>query len=612
MRTSLPKLVATIAFSAAAFAVADSYAACLLSLPGQPASNLAAALSALPAWLASGHALSAEAGPVATGVVAACGVWIAWAYSLIREGNFRSGEEHGSARWGKRREGRRFMDGRDPFNNIILTEHYGMAMSRERHSKKYDRNRNVLVIGGSGSGKTRGYIEPNIMQMNANYFVTDPKGTTVVNLGWMLGRHGYDVKVFDTIDFAHSTHYNPFAYFRDETDILEFVECFIDNTTGDKEHSNDPFWEKAERLLYVALIGYLVFHCPEEDRSFSGLVTLLSLAKAKENDEDYMSPLDLLFERVRTGKKYVNSGEEPSPYDYEGKTAYGGQSSRWRYVEIGKPVKVDDDFSLLHYKMFKDAAGKTLKSILISCNTRLEPVAIPQVREVLSRDEMELDCMGDEGRKIAVFAIMSDTRKTYSFLLAIMMWQTMNLLCDKALAEHSGSLPRPVTFLFDEFANIGKIPDIESMAAVVRSRNMSISVVLQSIAQLKANYSEETAQTIVDCCDTTLFLGGKSNETNREISEMAGKETVSTLTFNESRGTMNSSTRNWNVVERDLIQSAEVGKMPRDEAIVLIAGTDPLRDRKYDIERHPRWKEVHPGHDGAICEPYEPGKSEEQ
>ena len=220
--------------------------------------------------------------------------------------------------------------------------------------------------------------------------------------------------------------------------------------------------------------------------------------------------------------------------------------------------------------------------------------------------------LGDEGRKIAVFAIMSDTRKTYSFLLAIMMWQTMNLLCDKALAEHGGSLPVPVTFLFDEFANIGKIPDIESMAAVVRSRNMSISVVLQSIAQLKANYSEETAQTIVDCCDTTLFLGGKSNETNREISEMAGKETVSILTFNESRGTMNSSTRNWNVVERDLIQSAEVGKMPRDEAIVLIAGTDPLCDRKYDIERHPRWKEVHPGHDGAICEPYEPGKSEEQ
>ena len=612
MRASLPKLVATIAFSAASFAIADAYAACLLSIPGQPASNLAAALEALPAWLASGHALSAEAGPVATGVVAACGVWIAWTHGLIREGNFRSGEEHGSAKWGKRREGRKFMDARDPFNNIILTEHYGMAMSRARHSKKYDRNRNVLVIGGSGSGKTRGYIEPNIMQMNASYFVTDPKGTTVVNLGWMLERHGYDVKVFDTVDFPHSTHYNPFAYFRDETDILEFVECFIGNTTGDKEHSNDPFWEKAERLLYVALIGYLVYHCPEEDRSFSGLVTLLSLAKAKESDEDYMSPLDLLFERVRTGRKYVNAGSEPAPYDYDGKDAYSGRTSGWRWVEIGKPVDVNEDFSLLHYKMFKDAAGKTLKSILISCNTRLEPVAIPQVREVLSRDEMELDRMGDEGRRIAIFAIMSDTRKTYSFLLAIMMWQTMNLLCDKALAEHGGSLPAPVTFLFDEFANIGKIPDIESMAAVVRSRNMSISVVFQSIAQLKANYSDETAQTIVDCCDTTLFLGGKSNETNREISEMAGKETVSTLTFNESRGTMSSSTRNWNVVERDHIQSAEVGKMPRDEAIVLIAGTDPLRDRKYDIESHPRWKEVHPGHDGAVCDPYEPGKGEEQ
>ena len=231
MRASLPKLAATIALSAASFAVADAYAACLLSIPGQPASNLAAALEALPAWLASGHALSAEAGPVATGVVAACGIWIAWAYSLIREGNFRSGEEHGSARWGKRREGRRFMDDRDPFNNIILTEHYGMAMSHERHSRKYDRNRNVLVIGGSGSGKTRGYIEPNIMQMNASYFVTDPKGTTVVNLGWMLERHGYDVKVFDTIDFAHSTHYNPFAYFKTEADILEFYSgpTFLDS-----------------------------------------------------------------------------------------------------------------------------------------------------------------------------------------------------------------------------------------------------------------------------------------------------------------------------------------------------------------------------------------------
>lgn len=610
MRTSLPKLAATIALSAAAFAFADAYASCLLSMPGQPAANLTAALEALPAWLASGNAISIQAGPLAAGTVAACGVWIAWAYSLIREGNFRSGEEHGSAKWGKRREGRKFMDRRDEFNNIILTEHYGMAMSRARHSKKYDRNRNVLVIGGSGAGKTRGYIEPNIMQMNASYFVTDPKGTTVVNLGWMLEEHGYDVKVFDTIDFSHSAHYNPIAYLRDETDILEFVECFIANTTGDKDHSSDPFWEKAERLLYVALIGYLVYHCPEEDRSFSGLVTLLSLAKAKEGDEDYMSPLDLLFERVRTGMRYVRGGESPAPYDYGGKGAFGGAQSGWSWVKVGEPVGVDEDFSLLHYKMFKDAAGKTLKSILISCNTRLEPAAIPQVREILSFDEMELDRLGDEGRRIAAFAIMSDTRKTYSFLLAIMMWQTMNLLCDKAPAEHGGSLPTPVTFLFDEFANIGKIPDIESMAAVVRSRNMSISVVLQSIAQLKANYSEETAQTIVDCCDTTLFLGGKSNETNREISEMAGKETVSVLTFNESRGTMSSSTRNWNVVERDLIQAAEVGKMPRDEAIVLIAGTDPLRDAKYDIERHKRWKEVHPGHEGAVCEPYRPGKVE--
>lgn len=602
MRTSLPKLAATAACSALAFLVADSYVACLLALPGQPVGNLQGALIGLPAYIASNGPLSTEPGALATGLVAACAIWIAWAYSLTREGTYRTGEEHGSAQWGTRREGRRYMDTRDLSNNIILTGHYGMVVRRTRHSRKYERNRNVLVIGGSGSGKTRGYIEPNIMQMNGSYFVTDPKGTTLRNLGRMLCAHGYDVKVFDTVDIPGSMHYNPISYLYDETDILEFVECLIANTSGDKEHAGDPFWEKAERLLYVALIGYLVYHCPPADRSLSGVLTLLSLARAKEADEGYRSPLDLLFDEVRTGKRYVKVATGTPGSDREGRRAAAPGSSGFSWVTTGKPTSFEEDFSLLHYKMFKDAAGKTLKSILVSCNTRMEPVAIPAVRELVSTDDMELDRLGDAGRRACVFAIMSDTRKTYSFLFAIMMWQTMNLLCDRALLEYGGSLPTPVTFLFDEFANIGHLPDVESMVAVVRSRNMSMSVVLQSIAQLKGSYSDEDAATIVDCCDTTLFLGGKSNETNKEISEAIGKQTVSMLTHNESRGTMSSSTRNWNRSERDLIQASEVAKMDRTKAIVLIAGANPLLDDKYDIERHPMWPEAYPGHPGAKYE----------
>ncbi|MGI6535350.1 MAG: VirD4-like conjugal transfer protein, CD1115 family [Eggerthellaceae bacterium] len=264
------------------------------------------------------------------------------------------------------------------------------------------------------------------------------------------------------------------------------------------------------------------------------------------------------------------------------------QAQRFRWVRVSDPVPVDSDFSLLHYKMFKDAAGKTLKSILVSCNTRMEPFAIPQVRELVSRDEMRLDRLGEGDRPRAVFAVTSDTSPLYSFLLAIMVWQTENILCERALKEFGGELPRHVTFLLDEFANIGRLPDIERAIAVVRSRNVSMTIYLQSTAQLKARY-KESAATIVDCCDTLTFLGGKSTETAKEISESVGKQTVGTVTWNESRGASGSSTRNWNTVERDLIQAAEVARLPRDEAIVLISGTDPIRDRKYDTTRHPRW-----------------------
>ena len=269
------------------------------------------------------------------------------------------------------------------------------------------------------------------------------------------------------------------------------------------------------------------------------------------------------------------------------------------------PTPVDSDFCLLHYKMFKDAAGKTLKSILVSCNTRMEPFAIPQVRELVSFDEMELDKLGDADGRRAVFAIMSDTSSLYSFLFAIMMWQTMNILCKRALVEYGGSLPTPVHLLFDECANIGRLPDVEKMVAVIRSRNISMSVILQSLSQLKARYKDDAA-IIVDCCDTTLFLGGKSTDTVREISETVGKQTLDTVTWNESRGAMPSSTRSRNTLERDLIQGAEVAKLPRDMAIVLITGTDPLKDRKYDITKHPRWPQAYPGHKGAAFdEPFD-------
>lgn len=592
------RIVATAILSALAFVMADAYVGRLLSLPGSPVLNLAPAFRDLPAYLAGHGPLSLDAAALATGLVAACAPWLAWAWSLTHGRAQRQGEEHGSARWGTVREGRRFMDLKDPGNNIVLTENFGMAMSRPDHDRRYERNRNVLVVGGSGAGKTRGFFEPNVMQMSANYLVTDPKGESLPRLGRMLEAAGYKVLSFNTVDFSKSLHYNPLAYVQNEADILEFVACLIDNTAGDKEHAGDPFWENAERLLYVALIGYLVRHCPPADRSLSGLVTLLSLAKAKETDEDYRSPLDLLFEEVETGLRYV-AAEGEAPFDPGRRASYAPGAGRW--AKVADPVAIDADFCLLHYKMFKDAAGKTLKSILVSCNTRMEPFAIPQVRELVRFDEMELDRLGDAGEKRAVFAIMSDTSSLYSFLFAIMTWQAMNILCKRALIRYGGALPTPVMLLMDEFANIGKLPDVEKMVAVVRSRNISMAFGLQSLSQLKSAYKDDAA-TIVDCCDTTLFLGGKSTDTVKEIAESVGKETVATVTWNESRGAQSSSTRNWNTVERDLIQPAEVAKLPRDEAIVLIAGANPLRDRKYDVTQHPRWRDVYPGHPGAAYE----------
>lgn len=583
---ALPVSVVALA-STAAFLAGDLYAATLSAMPGRATTNLEAAVSQVPSYLAAnGPVPSLDPMPLAVGALACCGVWAAWSHQLVRAGNYRQGEEHGSARWATPHEASRFADPTDPYANIILTSHVSLALARADHDPRYERNRNVLVVGGSGSGKTRSYVLPNLLQANASYLVTDPKGTLAGEVGPVLVPLGYEVRRVDTVDFRRSDHYNPIAYVRTQQDVLELVDCLIANTTRTRSDSADPFWENSERLLYTALVSYLVDHCLREDANLPGLMTLLSLAEASEADEGFESPLDLLFREVETGCRCVvdEGGEEA------GGRAFCGGAARVRWVRVAEPLTPDQDFALSRYRAFKAAAGKTLKSIIISCNARLSALDSAELRELLSRDDMGLDRMGEAGRRTAIFATSSDTNGTYSFVLALLVWQATNLLCERALREHGGSLPVPVHLVLDEFANIGRLPDFERTVAVVRSRNIGVSVILQSTAQLRSRYGDD-AQTIVDCCDTTLFLGGKSSETNRGVSEQVGKETVSLLGTSESRGANPNSTQSRNVAERDLIQSAEVAKLDRRRAIVLIAGADPVIDGKYDPAGHPRLRE---------------------
>lgn len=590
-----PSLIAALMATPIAFAAGNLYASNLASLPGEPITNLATAAVTLPGFVAKGGGFTGEPAGICVGVLLVCAVWIAWSCRLMAKGT-RNGEEHGSARWATRAEMRAFGDAKAPDNNIILAKNARLALDRGRFDLKTDRNHNVVVVGGSGSGKTRYYVKPNLMQLNSSYFVTDPKGTLIGEMGHMFAEAGYEIRSFNTIDFAESNRYNPLRYVRSEADVLTFVECLIKNTAGDKDHAGDPFWENAERLLYTALVSYLLAHCPEEDRNLPGLLVLLGLAEAKEEDESYMSPLDILFAELETGKKLVKTGEAAEE-DFESR-AFSSGAGGFTWVRTGEPMPPEDDFSLSNYKAFKTAAGKTLKSIIISCNVRLKPLSIKEVSKLLERDEMGLDELGEEGKRTVVFASMPDTNSTFDFLFAILMWQTLDVLCNVALRRHAGHLPTHVHFILDEFANIGHVPDFERTIAVVRSRNISCSIILQSLAQLKSRYKDD-AQTIQDCCDTTLFLGGKSGETNKEISEAVGKQTVSTITFNDSRGSNSSRTRNHNRQERDLIQPSEVGRLPRDEAIVLITGAFPFKDKKYPLERHPRYRHIDPGRPGA-------------
>lgn len=570
------------ALSAIAFLAGDAATAVLCAMGNSEGDVASAALS----MAQSGTLLSLEPLPLAIGAACACAVWLVWVRWWERRGRYRKGEEHGSARWATQKEMEAFSDRKDADNNILLTEHAKIRLIDKTHDQRTETNNNVLVIGGPGTGKTRYFVKPNLMQLNANYFITDPKGTLIHDMGWVLEDAGYEIRTFDTIDFDRSLHFNPIEYIEGEADTLRFVECLIRNTTGDDQHSGDPFWENAEKLLYTALISYLLLHCPEEDHSVPGLLSLLALADAREDDEDYMSPLDMLFHEIETGERLMRVAES-SGYDISSRE-FQPASSGYAWVKVAKPVRPKDDFALASYKQFKVAAGKTLKSIMVSCNVRMKPFDIAEMKELLAYDEMALDHLGDARAKVAVFCSMSDTDSTFDFVFALLMQQALDTLCEAALSRFAGSLPRCVHFVFDEFANIGTIPDFERMITVTRSRNIAVSMICQSLSQLDENYGENNAATIMNACDTLLYLGGKSADTNQKIADMIGKQTVANVSVNDSRGANPTYTHNYGLIERDLMQASEVSRMPRDQALVLINGAQAYLDKKYPLDSHPR------------------------
>lgn len=585
-------IISTALVSVGAFIAVDLYVDLLVGMQADPITSVQRAFEALPAHALAQHFLPVlGAAQLAGGMVGACTIWTLWAYTLAHSGTWRRGQESGSARWAEPSEMAPFADHNHPSSNILLTKTVSLAMRREDHDARFERNRNVLVIGGSGAGKTRGYVLPNIMQMNASYFVTDPKGTLFPLCAAMLRHHGYRLSWVNTVDFSKSSHYNPLAYVHTQQDILEFVDCLIENTGVEDARTTDPFWENAERLLYAALIGYLVEHCSKADRTLPGLMILLSLAEACDEDEHFMSPLDILFEELRSGCVCVCKNKQQAG---SGRDIHPTYDTGVRWVAVSEPVAISEDFALARYHAFKTAAGKTLKSIIISCNARLSKLDSTELREMLSKDELGLDELGDAGVRAAIFATPSETKSTYNFLFAILAWQCVGLLCDRALIRYGGFLPTPVHLILDEFCTIGKLPGAQNTIATVRSRNIGMTLAVQSISQLEARYGKD-AETIADCCDTTIFLGGKSTKTNKSISEQVGRQTISTLSSSEGKGRSSSSSRSYQHEGRDLIQASEVAKLDRRKAILLIAGSDPVLDWKLVPEDHPRAAELAAG-----------------
>ena len=461
---------------------------------------------------------------------------------------FRQGKEYGSARWGNKKDIEPYMDEKFQ-NNILLTQTERLTMNSRPSNPKYARNKNVLVIGGSGSGKTRFFVKPNLMQMHSSYCVTDPKGTIVLECGKMLEDNGYEIKILNTINFKKSMKYNPFAYLRSEKDILKLVQTIIANTKGEGEKAGEDFWVKAEKLYYTALIGYIFYEAPREEKNFATLLDMIDASEVREDDETYMNPIDRLFEALEK--------KEPT------------------------------HFAVKQYRKYKLAAGKTAKSILISCGARLAPFDIQELRDLMKEDELELDTLGD--RKTALFVIISDTDDTFNFVVSIMYSQLFNLLCDKADDVYGGRLPVHVRCLLDEFANIGLIPKFEKLIATIRSREISASIILQAQSQLKAIY-KDNADTIVGNCDSTLFLGGKEKTTLKELSETLGKETIDLYNTSETRSNQKSFGLNYQKTGKELMSQDEITVMDGGKCIFQLRGVRPFLSDKFDITKHKNYK----------------------
>ena len=461
---------------------------------------------------------------------------------------YRHGIEYGSARWGTAADIAPYMD-KDFFQNIPMTQTERITMASRPKQPKYARNKNILVIGGSGSGKTRFFCKPSLLQAHSSYVCTDPKGTLLPEIGAFLERKKYRIKCLNLINFRKSMKYNPLAYIRSEKDILKLVNALIMNTKGEGEKSSEDFWVKAERLYYSALIGYIWYEATEEEKNFITLLDLINASEAREDDETYQSPVDLLFSQL----------EEREP----------------------------DHFAVKQYRKFKMAAGKTLKSILISCGARLAPFDIKELRDLMEYDELELDTLGDQ--KTALFVILSDTDSTFNFVAALMYSQLFNLLCDKADDFYGGRLPVHVRLILDEFANIGQIPNFDKLIATIRSREISASIILQSQSQLKTIY-KDAADTIVGNCDSTLFLGGKEKSTLKEISELLGKETIDLYNQSENRGSQVSHGLSYQKLGKELMTQDELAVMDGGKCIFMLRGVRPFLSDKYDLIRHPNYR----------------------
>jgi type IV secretion system protein VirD4 len=479
----------------------------------------------------------------------ACGAGLRLAVYLKGKNakSFRQGREYGSARWGKQEDIELF---EDPVfkNNVILSQTERLTMNSRPKEPKYARNKNVLIVGGSGSGKTRFWIKPNLLQLHSSYVLTDPKGTLIGEVGGLFVKAGYKVKVFNTINFKKSMHFNPFNYIHSETDILKLVTTLMANTKGEGT-PGDPFWEKSERLLYTALIGLIYYEAPEEEKNFNTLVEFINSMEIREDDESFKNAVDIMFERL----------EKKNP----------------------------NHFAVRQYAKYRLAAGKTAKSILVSCGARLAPFDVESVREIVSFDELELDKIGD--RKTILFLIMSDTDSTFNFLISIIYTQLFNLLCEKADDVYGGRLPVHVRCLIDEAANIGQIPNLEKLMATIRSREISAALVLQAKSQLKAIY-KDNSETIIGNCDSQIFLGGSEQTTLKDLNTMLGKETIDMYNTGESRGQSQSYNMNYQKLGHDLMSVDELAVMDGSKCIVQVRGVRPFLSDKYDLTQHPNFK----------------------